>query len=128
MERRAVWGKHPPGFAVTLRALMVWIRLRGQAVSSNVRSGGDRDSVAIKPLLIERMFDALWLALGIGFTALFLPLPREPARAGDMLGAGLLAGTGVFQLVCVAGLTFFGVPRPVASSFALAKTLVFNDR
>ncbi|MGH7968703.1 MAG: hypothetical protein ACREIC_08260, partial [Limisphaerales bacterium] len=36
------------------------------------------------------------------------------------------AGIGVFQLVCVAGLRFFGVPRPAASSFSLLAYIVLT--
>jgi len=52
--------------------------------------------VAIIPsLLIERLFDALWLAMGIGLTSLFFPLPKDLARAGEVLGGFILVGAAV---------------------------------
>ncbi len=100
----------------------------------------------ISSLLIERIFDVFWLVLGIGLTTVFFPLPAELARAGDILGGGLLAGValttwlilrprretgptsraGVFQLVCAAWLRFFGVSKPVASGFALLSYVVLT--
>lgn len=47
--------------------------------------------VAVIPsLLVERLFDAIWLAIGIGATALFVPLPKNLLRAADFLGAGVV--------------------------------------
>lgn len=182
-------------------------------------------------LLIERLFDSFWLALGIGLTAFFFPLPSKLARTGEILGGFIVAGVamitwttfrkrkprstqrparfshsktvlrlhsflqrlaqglrsigrsnlilaalglsiikliiqclaflallhayalqfslwtqlavfiiayigismpstpagiGVFQLLCVAGLRFFGVPKPVASGFALLAYVVLT--
>lgn len=51
--------------------------------------------VAVIPsMVIERLFDALWLAAGIGLTAMFVPLPKDLLRAADALGAsaGIAAG------------------------------------
>ena len=53
--------------------------------------------VAMFPsLAVERLFDAVWLAAGLGLTAIFMPLPPELARAGDILGAMVLLATAVF--------------------------------
>lgn len=55
-----------------------------------------KDIAAIVPsLVVERMFDGLWLALGIGVTALFVPLPGELLRTAEGLGGLILGGTGV---------------------------------
>lgn len=51
---------------------------------------------AILPsLLIERLFDALWLALSLGLTILFFPLPASLARTAEILGAAIIAGVAV---------------------------------
>ncbi|HVV72749.1 MAG TPA: lysylphosphatidylglycerol synthase transmembrane domain-containing protein [Verrucomicrobiae bacterium] len=55
------------------------------------RSSGCDIAPLISSLLVERTFDVFWLVLGIGLTTLFFPLPHEVARAGVLLGAGLLA-------------------------------------
>jgi uncharacterized protein (TIRG00374 family) len=53
--------------------------------------------VAVIPsMAVERLFDGVWLAMGIGLTAMFIPLPRDLLEAGDILGAIVLVGTGVF--------------------------------
>ena len=49
-------------------------------------------AAVIPSLLIERLFDGLWLAIGIGLVALFFPLPLQMARAGAVLGGVILAG------------------------------------
>ncbi len=52
--------------------------------------------VAVIPsMVVERLFDALWLAVGIGLTALFVPLPKDLIRAADALGVGLVIATAV---------------------------------
>jgi uncharacterized protein (TIRG00374 family) len=53
--------------------------------------------VAVIPsMAVERLFDGVWLALGIGLAAMFVPLPRNLLEAGDVLGAIVLVGTAVF--------------------------------
>lgn len=56
--------------------------------------------VAIFPsLIVERLWDGLWLAAGIGLAALCLPLPPSVLRAADVLGILVLAGTVATVLV-----------------------------
>ena len=51
------------------------------------------DIPAVLPsLLIERLFDALWLALSLGLTILFFPLPAGLARTGEALGGAIVTG------------------------------------
>lgn len=55
-----------------------------------------RDIVAVIPsMALERLFEGVWLAVGIGVTAISVPLPRNLARAGDMFGLAVLALVGV---------------------------------
>lgn len=43
--------------------------------------------IAVMPsIVVERLFDGVWLAVGIGLTAIFAPLPKELLRAADALG------------------------------------------
>ncbi len=52
--------------------------------------------VAVLPsLLVERFFDSLWLVVGIGLTAMFVPLPKDLLRAADALGVIVLAAAGI---------------------------------
>jgi glycosyltransferase 2 family protein len=44
-------------------------------------------------MALERLFEGIWLAAGIGVTAIFVPLPRNLVRAGDILGLVVLALT-----------------------------------
>jgi hypothetical protein len=52
--------------------------------------------VAVVPsMALERLFDGIWLAAGIGLTAIFVPLPRDLLEAGDAFGLAVLALTAV---------------------------------
>ena len=50
-------------------------------------------------MLVERLFDGIWLAIGIGLTAIWVPLPRDFILAGDILGAIVLLGTAVVLIL-----------------------------
>jgi uncharacterized membrane protein YbhN (UPF0104 family) len=41
-------------------------------------------------IAVERFFDGIWLAVGIGLTAIFVRLPENLIRAADVLGAVVL--------------------------------------
>jgi uncharacterized protein (TIRG00374 family) len=58
-----------------------------------------RFSSTIPSIIVERLFDGVWLALGIGLTAIFVPLPRDLVEAGDILGIIVLVFTGLFIYV-----------------------------
>ena len=49
----------------------------------------------VPSLIVERFFDGIWLAVGIGLTAIFIQLPKDVLVAGDLLGILALAGTGI---------------------------------
>lgn len=67
--------------------------------------------VAVIPsMVIERLFDALWLAVGIGLTAMFVPLPHNLIRAADALGAGVV--------VAAAALGYFILRPPKTKVFS----------
>jgi uncharacterized protein (TIRG00374 family) len=66
--------------------------------------------VRIVPSMVtERLLEGIWLAVAIGVITLFVPLPKDLAEAGDILGIIVLAATGLF--------VFFALrsPRPAAS-------------
>jgi hypothetical protein len=50
----------------------------------------------IPSMAVERLFDAVWLAVAIGLTALFVPLPTNLLEAGNILGIIVLIATGLF--------------------------------
>jgi uncharacterized protein (TIRG00374 family) len=50
----------------------------------------------IPSMVVERLFDGVWLALGVGLTATFVPLPERLLKAGDVLGALVVSATGLF--------------------------------
>lgn len=52
---------------------------------------GARFTSVVPSIVIERVFDGIWLAIGIGLTAMFVPLPRNLLRAGDVFGVTVLA-------------------------------------
>ncbi len=41
-------------------------------------------------IAVERFFDGIWLAAGIGLTAIFVRLPKNLVRAADVLGVAVL--------------------------------------
>ena len=55
----------------------------------------------IPSLLVERLLDGWWLALGIGILILFYPLPGSLARTGEILGGIILLGIIVVAWVIV---------------------------
>ena len=58
--------------------------------------------VAVVPsMALERLFDGIWLAAGIGITAIFVPLPRNLLQAGDVFGLAMLALTAVLVFLLV---------------------------
>jgi uncharacterized protein (TIRG00374 family) len=56
--------------------------------------------VAVMPsIVVERLFDGVWLAVGIGLTAIFVQLPKELLRAADALGLiVIIAAAALFYL------------------------------
>src|SRR5499426_4477517 len=51
--------------------------------------------VAVIPsMVVERLFDGVWLAAGIGLTAVFAPLPKEMIRVADALGVCVILAAG----------------------------------
>jgi uncharacterized protein (TIRG00374 family) len=59
-----------------------------------------KEFVSIVPsMALERLFEGVWLAIGIGLTAIFVPLPRDLDRAADIFGFIVLALVGLFLLI-----------------------------
>ncbi len=54
------------------------------------RAGGRQVADILPSLLIERLFDVLWLVLGIGLTTIFFPLPERLVRTGQILGGAIV--------------------------------------
>ncbi|MGH7940699.1 MAG: lysylphosphatidylglycerol synthase transmembrane domain-containing protein [Limisphaerales bacterium] len=50
-------------------------------------------------LIVERLWDGLWLAFGIGLAAVFSPLPSDVARAAKVFGTLVIAGAAAMILV-----------------------------
>ncbi len=80
-------------FTNELVPLRVGELVRGLLVSRWLRSG---ISAVLPSMAVERLLDALWLAVGVGVAAIFVPLPKNLLRAGDVLGIIVLAATAVF--------------------------------
>ena len=52
----------------------------------------------VPSMALERLSEGFWLAVGIGLTALFVPLPKNLVRSADAVGAIVLAGVAAFVL------------------------------
>lgn len=50
----------------------------------------------IPSVAVERLFDGLWLAVGIALTAMFVELPADLLKAADIFGVVILAAAGLF--------------------------------
>lgn len=53
----------------------------------------------IPSMIVERIFDGLWMAVGVGLTVAFVPLPRRLAQAGDLFGLAMVVVTLLFALI-----------------------------
>jgi glycosyltransferase 2 family protein len=51
---------------------------------------------AVPSMAVERLFDGIWLALALGLTSLFVPLPRDLLDAADILGITVISATALF--------------------------------
>ena len=47
-------------------------------------------SAVFPSVMVERLFDGVWLAIGVGIAAMLIPLPASLARAGDILGIAIV--------------------------------------
>ena len=50
----------------------------------------------VPSIAAERLFDGVWLAIAIGITAMFVPLPRDLIVGGNVLGVVVIAATALF--------------------------------
>jgi glycosyltransferase 2 family protein len=69
---------------------------RGYLVSRWMSTGFAR---ILPSMAMERLFEGIWLAAGIGITAMFVPLPVRLIRSADILGGLVLALTVVFVIL-----------------------------
>ena len=53
----------------------------------------------IPSMAVERFFDGVWLAVGIGLAAIFVPLPRSLLKAADALGILVLIAAALLVFV-----------------------------
>ena len=53
-------------------------------------------ALVLPSIMVERLFDGIWLALGVAVAAMRMPLPRNLLRAGDLLGGLILVATALF--------------------------------
>jgi glycosyltransferase 2 family protein len=72
-----------PGEVLRTYLVSRWTRVRFAAV--------------IPSILVERYFDAIWLALAFGVTVLLVPLPKYLVNAEEILGFVSLVGTAFFS-------------------------------
>lgn len=55
----------------------------------------------IPSLAVERLFDGIWLAVGIGLTAILVDLPEPLLRAADIFGGAILVAAALFIYVVI---------------------------
>jgi uncharacterized membrane protein YbhN (UPF0104 family) len=64
----------------------------------------------VPSMAVERLFDGVWLALGLGLTAIFVRLPAGLLRAADALGVAVILLLGLFLALV------FRKPRPAGTA------------
>ncbi|MDD4857772.1 MAG: lysylphosphatidylglycerol synthase transmembrane domain-containing protein [Candidatus Krumholzibacteria bacterium] len=52
-------------------------------------------------IAVERFFDGIWLAVGIGLTAIFVSLPENLVRAADVFGVVVLLAAALFVALVI---------------------------
>jgi uncharacterized protein (TIRG00374 family) len=55
----------------------------------------------VPSMAVERLFDGIWLGIGIGVTALLVRLPKKLLDAADIFGGVVLAATALFIFLVV---------------------------
>jgi uncharacterized protein (TIRG00374 family) len=55
----------------------------------------------VPSMVLERILEGIWLAVGAGLVTIFVPLPRDLAEGADLIGAGILLAAAVFILIAV---------------------------
>jgi uncharacterized protein (TIRG00374 family) len=61
----------------------------GEFVRSYIASRwiGVRFVTILPSIILERLFDGVWMAMGVGLAAIFAPLPEDLIKAGEAFGA-----------------------------------------
>jgi glycosyltransferase 2 family protein len=84
-----------------------------------------RATTVVYSLVVERLFDGFWIALGIGLTALFFPLPDKLKRTAVVWGAVILAGTVGFLIIVLKRSNSGGSPWTFLSRWKPFRKLEF---
>lgn len=63
-------------------------------------------------IAIERFFDGVWLAVGIGLTAIFVRLPENLIRAAHVLGVGMLLAAALLVALVIRNKRASAGPSP----------------
>lgn len=65
----------------------------------------------VPSIVVERLLDGVWLAIAVSAVMIFLPLPKDLSRAGEIFGTAVLLGLGLFLYAIFKG---GGEPQAVA--------------
>jgi hypothetical protein len=80
-------------------------------------------SEVVPSMVVERLFDGVWLALALGATAIFVErLPPGLTHAGDIVGALVMTAAALFAFMVLRKHTPRAEPKP-ESRFALVRRL-----
>ena len=79
-------------------------------------------TVIVPSVIIERLFDGLWLAIGIGLTTIFVDLPEDLLDAADVFGIIILIMTVLFIVLLIFGEKLF----PTAGSEKMPAKNMFS--
>jgi len=68
-------------------------------------------------IAVERFFDGIWLAVGIGLTAIFVRLPENLVRAADVLGVAVLLAAALLVALVIRKKRTSSSPPPAPERF-----------
>ena len=60
-------------------------------------------SSVVPSIFLERLFDGVWLAVGIFITILLVPLPRKLVEAGDVFGVAIFVAVVIVTILALGG-------------------------
>jgi glycosyltransferase 2 family protein len=99
--KRASWLATTEAIYVGLFANEILPLRTGEIIRAYALSRSLRVSVSsiVPSMLVERLFDGIWLGIGVSVTALLVPLPGALRQAADIFAGTILIATSAFAVM-----------------------------
>jgi uncharacterized protein (TIRG00374 family) len=114
--RRASWLATTQAIYVGLFANEILPLRTGEIIRAYALSKSLRASVnsIVPSILVERLFDGIWLGIGVSVTAMLVPLPDALHKGADVFAATILIATAAFALMVLRSSVAVARPEPQA--------------